>query len=406
MIKVCFVRGKFLNNFEGQNYLFNSPNKIQLTAVSSLFPIHRDFPFRVKKLISLADIPFMTKEIKYIGNRLIGDSQILFGLEDLTGKFEIYHTADPHYYYSYQLAKLREKNLIKKLIVTSWETIPFNNEAVERKRFIKYFTLKQADDYICYTQKAKKTLVLEGVNPIKISVVRLGVDLDRFTSEIDKNPRSRKFVKNRKITILFVGRLVEEKGILDLYEAFKNIKYQIAKISTKGRSPSRRKNTNQKSNIEKIQLKIIGDGVLKSDLINLIRQDGLTNDIHIEKKTYGEMPKVYREADIFVLLSKRTKTWEEQYGMVLVEAMASGLPIIAYDTGAISEIVGNVGILIKEGDKKKLTTSIKHLIEVDELRVKLGKMGRQRAEKEFDAKKTARKILKIYENIGNNFDEK
>ena len=126
MIDVCFVRGKYLNNFEGQNYLFKQ-NEIKFTAVSSLFPLNRHFPFSVKKLPSLADFPFFGREIKYLSNRLLGDLQILYGLENIANKFDIFHTADPHYYYSYQLAKLRKRNLIKKLIVTSWETIPFNN---------------------------------------------------------------------------------------------------------------------------------------------------------------------------------------------------------------------------------------------------------------------------------------
>ena len=113
------------------------------------------------------------------------------------------------------------------------------------------------------------------------------------------------------------------------------------------------------------------------------------------------MSQVYQKADIFVLPAKRTKTWEEQYGMVLVEAMASGLPIIAYNTGAIAEIVGDAGILVREGDSEKLVTTINRLIEVGGLRVKLGKMGRRRAEVMFDAGKTAKKITEIYRRIVN-----
>ncbi len=385
MMKVCFVRGKYLNNFEGQNYLFNSPNTIQLTAVSSLFPLHRHFPFPVRRLLSPIDFSFFGREIKYFGNRLLGDSQILFGLEKFADKFDIFHTADPHYYYSYQLAKFRKRNLVKKLIVTSWETIPFNNETVERKRFIKYFTLKQADHFICYTVKAKNSLVREGVKDTDISVIKLGVNLDRFRFKIDKNARSRKFVKDGKITILFVGRLTEEKGILDLYEMFKTVKRETESESVKRLNMRRF-----------LHLKIVGEGKIKKALIKLARNDGLQEFVSIEHKSYEQMPEIYQDADIFVLASKTTKTWEEQYGMVLVEAMASGLPIVAYDTGAISEVIGTAGILVKEGDKNDLTISIKHLIENKKLRSKLGKMGRKRAEKEFDAKKTAKKIASIY----------
>src|SRR3990167_3506084 len=176
MIKICLVRGKYLNNFEGQNYLFGK-NDILLTAVSSLFPLNRNFPFPVIKLASPADFPLFAREIKYFANRLLGDSHALIGLEELAGKFDIFHTADAHYYYSYQLAKLRQKNLIKKLLVTSWETIPFNNESVYKKKQIKYFTLKNTDHFICHTAKAKNVLIEEGIDENKISLIRLGIDL-------------------------------------------------------------------------------------------------------------------------------------------------------------------------------------------------------------------------------------
>jgi len=384
MIKICLVRGKYLNNFEGQNYLFGK-NDIQLTAVSSLFPLNRNFPFPVKKLVSPVDFPLFGREIKYFANRLLGDSQFLIGLEQLAGRFDIFHAADAHYYYSYQLAKLRQKNLIKKLLLTSWETIPFNNESVYKKKQIKYFTLKNTDHFISHTDKAKNALIKEGIDNNKISMIRLGIDLTRFKPKIDKTTRLRNFVKKNNITLLFVGRLVEEKGILDLYKAFKKISH-FAKASR------------DKQNIK---LKIIGDGPLKNKIQYLINKDKLTNSVSLEIKDYKEMSQVYQKADIFVLPAKRTKTWEEQYGMVLVEAMASGLPIVAYNTGAIAEIVEDAGILIREGDSEKLVTTINRLIEVGGLRVKLGKMGRRRAEVMFDAGKTAKKITEIYRRIVN-----
>lgn len=354
MIKVALVRGKYLNNFEGQNYVLRS-KQISLTGISSLFPLHDRFSFPVIRLPSIADLErlaILRRLVKIAGNRIMGDSQILFGLEKLADKFDIFHTADPHYYYSYQLARLRARNLIRKLIVTSWETMPFNNESVVRKKFIKRFTLKQADYFVCYTDRAKQVLIKEGVSEDKIEVVRLGVDLEKF-----KVQRS-KMKDKKELVILFVGRLVKEKGVDDLRSAFNNIK-----------------NSRLRLNI-------------------------------VSSQPYEQMPGIYQNADIFVLPSKTTKTWEEQYGMVLIEAMASGLPVIAYDSGAISEVLGETGILVKEGNIDELTISISRLIKSSNLRFKLGKMGRRRAEKEFDSRKTAKKLINIYENIGRSLNQK
>ncbi len=375
MIKVALVRGKYLNNFEGQNFIFPK-SQISLTAISSFNPLHKNFPFPVIKLPSLADLG-LTKSlewlVKVITNRTLGDSQILLGLKKYAGEFDIFHTADAHYYYTYQLACLREKNLIKRLIITSWETIPFNHEKTFRKRWLKKFSQKFADIFLCYTQKAAKALVTEGVDKQKIKVIRLGVDLDRF------KPQK---VKLKSFNILFVGRLIEEKGIIDLYQAYRKIKRQKLKV----------KNYN-------IRLRIVGEGSLQNHLWQMIKRDGETLSTTIEKRIYEEMPSVYQEGDIFVLPSKTTKTWEEQYGMVLVEAMASGLPIVAYNSGAIAEVLDGVGLLVKEGDVDGLASWLIRLIEDKNLREKLSQMARARAKKEFDSKKTSKKIAKIYQDL-------
>jgi len=163
MIRVALVRGAYLNNFEGQNYIFEK-KKIAFTAISSLNSIHRHFDFNVIQLPSLTDFHVP----KAIANRTIGDMHILFELENYAKQFDIFHTADPHYYYSYQLAKLRRDGKIQHLISTSWETIPFNNESVGKKKFIKYFTMQYVDQFVCYTNRAKKCLVAEGVASAKM----------------------------------------------------------------------------------------------------------------------------------------------------------------------------------------------------------------------------------------------
>lgn len=373
MIKVALVRGSYLNNFEGQNYFVKELNDIQLciTGIGSLRSIHQNLPFEVIRLPSLSDINIIGRWGRAIANRTLGDIQNLFGLEKYASVFDIFHTADPHYYYSYQLAKLRRENKIKKLIVTSWETIPHNNETVFLKKRNKYFVLKNADHFICYTEKAKRCLIKENVEENKISVVRLGVDLRRFQTLNLKNQIS------RQIQILFVGRLVPEKGIWDIYEAYKNVLYSHSKP-------------------EKVTLRFIGEGAEKNKLLKQIKKDDLDHVVSVENRPYEEMPEIYGQADIFVAPSKKTSTWEEQYGMVFVEAMAAGLPIISYDTGAIEEVVGKAGILCKENDVLNLTKSLHHLISYKSERLKLGTIGKERATNLFDSKKTGKELKHLY----------
>ncbi|OGK62365.1 hypothetical protein A2334_02935 [Candidatus Roizmanbacteria bacterium RIFOXYB2_FULL_38_10] len=380
MIKIALVRGAYLNNFEGQSYQFVNPNKYKITGVSSMRSIHKTFPFEVIRLPSFNDWNVARRIGRAIANRTLGDIQNLFGLEKYACRFDIFHTADPHYYYSYQLAILRSQNKIKRLLVTSWETIPFNNESTREKKRNKHFVLKQTDHFLCYTDKAKECLIREGIAPSKITVIELGVNLQKFKPSDHTSQANSKSKHSRIIEILFVGRLVEEKGVMDLYAAYKNLKSQM-------------------SNVKYVKLHFIGEGPLVGRLNNMILNDGLKKYVIIERASYEKMAKVYRRANIFVLPSHRTNTWEEQYGMVLVEAMASGLPIIAYDTGAIKEVVGNAGIYIHEGDVGGLTFAIENLIKDTDFRIKVGTIGRERVKREFDCRKTAKKIEKLYEKL-------
>lgn len=367
MIKVAWVRGSHLNRFEGQNYIFK--DSIRFMGFGSTHSIHTDLPFPVIRLPTIGDYIPVTRPIKIITNRLLGDAQVLFGLSMYAKEFDIFHTADPHYYYSYQLARLRKSGRIKNLVVTSWETIPFNNESVAKKREIKRFVLDQADSFLCYTERAKDCLLMEGIEEKKITVCKLGVDIRRFSLNTSYKKKAMK-----GITILFVGRLVEEKGILDLYHAFSVIK----------------------AHNDNIYLNIVGTGPLQNRLESMIRKDKFAGCVTIKSLSYDQMPSAYRTSDLMVLLSKKTKTWEEQYGMVLVEAMASGIPLLCYETGAISEIIGNAGILISPDDQSELILALGRMIKDKNLRKKLGKMGRRRAVAYFDSSKVAQNISRYY----------
>ncbi len=334
-MKVAFVRGSYLNMFEGQNYELLQRD-ISVLGIGSIRTLHSSFPFPVVRLPSLADVAFP----RWIANRTLGDRQNLWGLHRVVRDADIVHTADPHYYYSYQLAIMRRKGLIRNLIATSWETIPFNNESTTAKRRIKQFTMQYIDHYLCHTRRAKTALTQEGVPARNITVLPLGVDLTRFSSKSTGTP-------GKTLRILSAGRNVPEKGIND---------YQL-----------------------------------------LQRRVPTATFRRVSDVPYQEMPRRYQDADIFLHLARSTPTWEEQYGMVLVEAMASGLPIIAYRTGAVEEVVGDAGILVAEGNIDELNRSIRSL-ETNRKRYEdLRRTARRRVEQRFDREKFARSLLRLYQ---------
>lgn len=381
-ISVMLVRGAFFNLYEGQNYdLAPHINLCALTSRAGGFQSQYPFPvIRSLNLSDLVDQPFIHNTIiakagKFLSHRLLGDWHLFFDLKKTVTGFDIVHTADPHYGYSYQLAHLRAENKISCLVTTAWETIPHNNEGTFLKRKHKQYVLKHSDCFICYTGKARKVLIEEGVDGKKITVIPLGVDLTRFY------PKK----KNRNIIeILFVGRLVPEKGMIQVLETFS---YEIKKY-------------------ENLTLRIVGNGPLEREIRRWIDAYGFSKTVSLEQKSYEEIPAVYQNADILIAPSLATKTWEEQYGMVLVEAMASGLPIISTNTGAIPEVVGEAGILCEPNNPLQLQKSIEFLLDDGKRREKIGTIGRSRAITRYDAKKTASALITFYETICSHSDKK
>ncbi len=153
------------------------------------------------------------------------------------------------------------------------------------------------------------------VNPfIKVVYIPNGTDIKIF------NPKGADYEINlKKPIVLCVGALTESKRINLTIKA-------VARMNN-------------------VSLLVVGDGELKEELSELGRKL-LGKRFQLIKKSYGEMPKIYRAADIFTLPSVSWQSFE----IVLVEAMASGLPVVANNDDIRREIVGRAGILVNPED--------------------------------------------------------
>ncbi|OGK16348.1 hypothetical protein A2690_01175 [Candidatus Roizmanbacteria bacterium RIFCSPHIGHO2_01_FULL_39_12b] len=359
-MKILFARGAFLNPFECQNYK-SIADENDFVAVSSLSPLSENLPFTYKKFASPYDLvmalskinPLLGKGANFVENRLLGDGQFLIGLEKYVaenGPFDIGWGAETYFGYTLQLARLKERGIIKKLVTTCWEIIPYNNETVLKKKRIKEFVKSNVDLFICPTDLAKKALVEEGVDSHKIEVIRMGVDLKKF-HPADKKPEVK--------TVLFVGRFDEQKGTKDLPKIFEEI---------------------YKTNKDLI-FKVVGDGFLR----NWLERKTKNLPVEIGPVPYDRMPSVYQESSVLIVPSRSTPTLKEQYGMVIVEAISCGVPVVAYNSGAISEVVGDFGVIIKEGDTQGMGMAVVEIITNTTKYNKISQNGSKRARPYFNS---------------------
>lgn len=375
-MKIAIVRGPSLNPWEMQNYL-PLAKKHQLLLVGSkntrFLPAGRHGKvqrgFKVEKLICLGEIfNRIPGGIKLLYH-LFGDPQPLLGLEKTIAGFDIVHTAETANYYSLQAIRARQKGLVAKVGVTCWENIPFAREDYPASRELKEKVRSEADHFLAVTEGAKRALMKEGVAEERITVIPMGVDIKKFKS---------KFKVKDELKILFVGRLEEEKGVWEILEAFKTLR----------------------SDYKDIKLIVVGQGTEAGKIKDWLKGSNLLRWVQLRgavdhEKIWSE----YHQSDIFVLPSKPTPTWQEQFGMVLIEAMASGLPIVATKSGAIPEVVGKAGILVEPGNIRELTDAMGGLLKDGKLREELGSRGLKRAKEKYDSLKVAEKIEGLYQKL-------
>ena len=230
-MKIAVVRGASLNEREMQNYL-PLAGKHKLLFIGSKGGRYKsDFKIRVKKLLCLGEIfNFVPGGIEFL-YRAFGDPQVLLGLEKAVAGYDIVHTAELANYCSFQALKARRRGLIKKLVVTCWENLSGLHEDYPAQRKIKKEVIRGADHFLAVTEKARNALIEDGAASDKITVVPMGVDLTKFkVSTFAKASADKQNSKLSELTILFVGRLVEEKGVWELLEAFRMVDKQIGRI--------------------------------------------------------------------------------------------------------------------------------------------------------------------------------
>lgn len=368
--KIAIVRGKFLNKFEMQ---FFEPlvGKYQLLGIGSKSAFNHEYKFPVVKLASPVDLPDFPGKMSIL-NRLFIDANYLYGLEKVIEGYDIVHCAESYYHFTIQCLNAKKKGLVKKMIVSIYENIPFAAEGIWGRKAFKKRVYKESDHIIAVSNKTKSALLKEGVSSKKISVITQHIDTDLFY------PVSK---KRDNITVLFTGRLEFYKGVHDF-------------VNSAGLLI-------QDKDLKKIKLKfvMVGSGSQKEKLIKVQKKLGIEKFFSMVALPYENMPAVYQDADIFIAPSKTTKHWQEQFSTVLLEAKASGLAIISTRTGGIPENVGTAGILVNEGDYIEIARNTKKLILNNIYRDKLGKMARKDAISRFTIDKGAQKLANIYDRV-------
>lgn len=142
---------------------------------------------------------------------------------------------------------------------------------------------------------------------------------------------------------------------------------------------------------------MVGDGPLLPDVSREVRQRRLESRVTVQARVPSmDVPAILRSLDVALLPSRSLPGWKEQFGRVLIEAMASGVPVIATDSGEIPRVVRDAGILVPQSDRDALAAALLALYHDRELRVHLGRKGRHRVLEEFTHTRIAEITARAY----------
>jgi L-malate glycosyltransferase len=277
-----------------------------------------------------------------------------------------------------KILKLKAKN-----IFFTWWNLPYQLKWPVSA--LENCNLQHTDGIIAGNLDGSNILRQRGYqNTLKV-MPQLGVDETLFYPTSKDADLSRRFeIKPTDFVVGFVGRFVEEKGLLTLAEALAGLKQLPWKWV------------------------LVGQGKLRSQIAEKSIEWGINDRIiWVESVSHQEVPAYINLMDCLVLPSQtsykfKTLTtigWKEQFGHVLIEAMACKIPVIGSDCGEIPHVIGDAGLIFPEGNAEKLGECLQQLMQRPELVVDLGDRGYYRVMNNYTNQALAEQLLEFYKDL-------
>jgi glycosyltransferase involved in cell wall biosynthesis len=330
----------------------------------------RNYNYRYK---TLPGIPFKTSigdqnlNLSIINELILNKPHVLI-LEDYTS---------PTTWFALAIAKLLKIPLIY------WTEGIKEPQSILGKisRPLRTLFIKKSDSIVVPGRVSKRYVISLGADPEKVFIAPNAIDNELFIKISNEYQEYKDQIKaelglEKKVVLLYVGRIVEEKGIIFLLDAYKKLKSENSAIA----------------------LMIIGCGELRNKLQGMCEAERISDVLFVGAITdCEELVRYYNVSDIFVL-----PTLEDVWGFVLNEAMICGLPTVStYASQAAQEMIrqGENGYIVREADAEELYRALKELVCNTDLREKMGLQSKEIALNEFSVKHMARAFLQTIDCV-------
>jgi glycosyltransferase involved in cell wall biosynthesis len=287
------------------------------------------------------------------------------------GEFDIVHAwEEPYIYAGYQIARSLRDSPSRFVFRTAQSLVkryppPFS--------FFERQTLRRAQAWVAGGQLVFETMLQRGFPKEKGRVLTLSVDVAAFRPLTGEQRRQVLEELGMQAPLLgFLGRLSQNKGLDVLMHAV-----ELLPAS------------------QPWNLLLLGSGPYESKLIDWARARGWQDRVRVKLVKHHEVPRYLAAMDILLAPSQTTSHWREQFGRMIVEAFASGVPVIGSDSGEIPRVIGDAGRVVAEGDPAAWANAIQGLLESPETRAALAQRGLERVE-QFSTTAVAGKFAEFY----------
>jgi glycosyltransferase involved in cell wall biosynthesis len=236
--------------------------------------------------------------------------------------------------------------------------------------------MRRANGWIAFGRTVEETLAdSPGYVDCPHAVIPPGVDLARFRPDPEARRRIRAELgwgDDVPPVVGYLGRFVPEKGIDLLRRAWESA------------APSR--------------LLLVGGGAMEEGLREWATRAGDRVRV-VTGVPHDRVPDYLNAMDVLVAPSLTTRRWREQFGRMLVEAMACGVPVVGSDSGEIPHVIGDAGVVVPEGEGIGWPDALDELIVSPERRAELSRRGLERARTDFALPVVARRHLQFFDEI-------
>jgi len=319
------------------------------------------------------EIRFEVVPIKTTNNRNWGR----YLIRGLAGQFREYRPDVIFCIHEEQILQLQQTILYRKLFAPKAKLIYFSMNAFDRvlrpknlhpKEVMKFLmTLffwsrikKGTDGALCHFPPIKDQMRKEGYKHPILLQTQIGVDNEVFQPDTRDRAAMREKLGLQGFVIGFTGRLIVEKGVLDLLKACEN-------------AP------------DDWELLFVGEGPCKTVIEEWAKNNHFENRVYMTGYVpVNEVVRYMRAMDVFVLGSRTTHIWIDTFPLVVAQAMASAVPVVVSSSGALPYQVGeNEGLVFNEGDSVGLRKQLEKLYQEPDFRLQEAKRLYSRAQHMF-----------------------